>query len=231
MKTVKLLREAADMIQTHVQGHGSLPTELRSLALERENQLKKAPNAMKQPYLLIGGKVVDLINPEPEQIDLTAIERSLWTARRFSNNPMALLLRQHTFMVRCLAVILNANPPAIRWAEHHDDHEGIIGDVPGPLKTYIENSAAPGTISLSEIERRLDSAICGARGIDEPTDVTRKEVHFYDKLAETLEWLFVLKRAPEPWNQPWRDYLSQAEAELIVEKAVGLRAPPGLLPA
>ena len=185
---------------------------------------------MKQPYLQIGNGVVDLINPKAEQIDLRAVEQNLWTAHRFTNNPKALTVRQHTTLVRDLAVMLNGSPAAIRWSEHHDDHEGIIGDIPGPLKTYIERAATEDTLSLSDIEIGLDVAICGARGIDVPDDMIRQEVHFYDKLAETLEWLFVLGRDPEPWNKVWRNYLGSDEAQALLGRAKALKPPRGLIP-
>lgn len=187
------------------------------------------------PRLLIGEKVVDLLNPQPEQIDLTAIERALWTAHRFSNNPKALKVRQHTGLVKDLAVILKAPPRVVQWCEHHDDHEGVIGDVPGPLKSYIEHGHAPhgafngDLLTLSQIETKLDWAIACARGIEPPDDDLRGLVHFYDKMAETLEWLFVLKRDPEPWNRPWSEYLTHNEAMTFVTKATISRAPLGLL--
>lgn len=182
------------------------------------------------PRLQIGEKVVDLLDPRQDQIDLRALEQNLWTIRRFSSNPVALILRQHTSLVRALAVHLKGSAAAIAWAEYHDDHEGIIGDIPGPLKSYIEHSADPERLSLNDIERKLDGAIAAARGIALPDDFTREEVHFYDKLAETLEWLFILKRPPEVWNKVWQNYLSDNDASAMVHKASQLRPPRGLMP-
>lgn len=184
------------------------------------------------PKLLIGEKVVDLVNPKPHQIDLLAIERALWTAHRFSNNHRALKVRQHTHLVRDLAILLKETSlRVIVWCDHHDDHEGIIGDVPGPLKSYIEHNIAHDStaLSLSMIEDKLDHAIASARGIEPPDGMVRQAVHFYDKLAETLEWLFVLNRPPEPWNRPWQNFLSLEEAMQFVEKVKALKPPPGLL--
>lgn len=180
------------------------------------------------PCLLIGDKIVDLLEPKPEQIDLRAIDQNLWTARRFSNNPKALVVRQHTKLVGLLCAFMGGSEIAQVWSEYHDDHEGIIGDIPGPLKSYIERSCDATTVSLVDIEGRLDDAIAAARGIDRFSDWARKEVHFYDKLAETLEWLFILGRAPEPWNRPWQNNLSEEEARMFAEMARNERPPEGL---
>lgn len=147
--------------------------------------------------LLIGNKLIcDPLNPRPEDIDLDGIEASLWQMKRFSSNPDALTVRQHTRLVARLAQIDNQTPAVVRWCHYHDDHEGIITDIPGPLKRLIGQH----TDVLDRIEARLDVAICAARGIPTPDRETRAIVHYYDKLAETLEWRFRLQRDRAPWN-------------------------------
>lgn len=171
--------------------------------------------------LKIGRHLLNVLDPKPELIDLDAIESSLWVARRFSNNPRALVVRQHTGMVEKLAIHLNAEPAVVEWCRHHDDHEGIIGDIPGPLKHFLNLAAIQGnTTTLDEIEIRLDAAICTARGIAFPDSEVRKKVHFFDKLAETLEWLFVLGEPQAIWNMPFRNWLSGEEAQGFVDQAM-----------
>lgn len=170
--------------------------------------------------LKIGRHILDVLNPKPELIDLDAIEDALWSTRRFSGNPRALTIRQHTSLVEALALRLNAAPAVVRWCWHHDDHEGIIGDIPGPLKHFLNLAAIQGnTTTLDEIEIRLDAAICTARGIAFPDSEVRKKVHFFDKLAETLEWRFVLNEPQAIWNQPYRNWLSEDEALGFVDQA------------
>lgn len=171
--------------------------------------------------LKIGRHLLDVMDPRPELIDIAAIEDALWSIRRFSNNPRALLVRQHTKLVSTLAQIFGEPPEVVQWCEHHDDHEGIIGDIPGPLKTRINLAMAMSlTTTLDEIEQWLDGAICTARGIDYPTVETRRRVHFYDKLAETLEWRFVLNEPFAVWNKPVDDWFSEAECRALVVEAM-----------
>ena len=182
------------------------------------------------PILKIGRGCVDLLNPDPGTIDLVQIERNLWTTRRFTNNPRALVVRQHTELAKILAIRANEPQEIVYWCEHHDDHEGIIGDIPGPLKTWINwrmaNDAMP---TVDDMEYGLDRAICSARGHSYPDGSFRKITHHYDKLAETLEWLFVLNFPAEPWNKPYENWISTSEARGLVNICAGLLPPDGLI--
>lgn len=179
--------------------------------------------------LKIGAHLIDLLDPKPELIDLDAIEQRLWTVRRFSGCPQALVIRQHTGLVSKLALMMGEPFDVVRWCEHHDDHEGIIGDIPGPLKSYIEKATAGPFRSLSDIELGLDHAICLARNIPAPSAEIRKRVHFYDKLAETLEWRFVLGEPYAPWNRPYENWMNETRARTMAAEAKADN-PPGLGP-
>ena len=180
-------------------------------------------------FLKIGGGVIDVLDPKPEHIDLDAIERNLWTAHRFSNNPDALVVRQHTVLVSRLAVRMNEPTDVTFWCQHHDDHEGIIGDIPGPLKSWLNTRLSEdGRMTLDDVEFKLDTAICHRLGVAYPDKELRDRVHFYDKLAETLEWRFMLGHGPEPWNKPFLNWISEAEARRMVEDVAKLLPPPRL---
>lgn len=150
------------------------------------------------PYALqIGeGFIADILNPSPRDIDLNAIERRLRVIHRFSNDPRALTVHQHRTLVRLMAEHAGMPAHVCLWAYHHDDHEAIIGDIPGPLKSLIGHH----TNILKVIEGRLDEAICKARGIEVPDATIRSRVHGFDKAAETLEWCMVLGMPFAPWN-------------------------------
>ena len=179
--------------------------------------------------LKIGEHLLDLLDPKPELIDLPAIEQRLWTVRRFSGCPKALVIRQHTGLVSKLALMMGEPFEVVRWCEHHDDHEGIIGDIPGPLKSYIEKATIGTFRSLSDIELGLDHAICAARKIAPPTAEIRQRVHFYDKLAETLEWRFVLGEPVAPWNKPFENWMNETRARAMAAEAQNDRPPEGWL--
>lgn len=179
--------------------------------------------------LRIGAYSLDVLEPDPLKIDLAQIERNLWSAHRFSNNPQSLVVRQHTKLVSKLAVKMKEPVDVVDWCKHHDDHEGIIGDIPGPLKHWINAQLFEGTgPTLDDVEERLDRAICTARGTAYPDQELRQRVHFYDKLAETLEWLFVLGEQRAAWNMAFENWISEAEARRLIVDCASLLPPPEL---
>lgn len=167
------------------------------------------------------GFVRDLMNPKVEELDLSAIRERLWATRRFTNNPKALTVGQHVVVVQQIAMTLLQHPKELHddvmfWCLHHDDHEGILGDIPGPLKNLI----AAHTSILSVIEGGIDIAICRKHDRNPPTGEVRAIVHDYDKMAETMEWIHVLGEQPEPWNYPMDPSLTPEVCRSIL-KGVG----------
>lgn len=153
--------------------------------------------------------IADLLNPLPEQIDTLAIRERLVAMKRWSNDPHALTVFEHTMLVMLLAGGLRDHPEemheaVIFWCEHHDDHEAITGDIPGPLKALIGQETA----ILEAVETGLDQAICAANGWTPPSAELRAVVHAYDKMSETIEWLYVFGNDPAPWNYPLHEDLT-----------------------
>lgn len=179
-------------------------------------------NPMRTFGLKIGdGFIRDLLSPQPDEIDLPAIRERLWKTRRWTNNPKALFVAQHVVVVEQIAMTLLQHPKELHddvlfWCRHHDDHEGVIGDIPGPLKKLI----AGYTSILTVIEGGLDQAICASVGRRPPTNEVRAIVHDYDKMAETMEWLYVLGEPPAPWNYPMDPRLTPEVCRSIL-KGVG----------
>ena len=174
--------------------------------------------------LAIGNKLIrDIVNPTPEDIDVSELWPRLAVARRFSNNPAALTVLEHVHLVALLADKHGMPAEIVTWCLHHDDHEAIITDIPGPLKALIGEH----THILRVVEERLDSAICTARSMVEPTDAQRRIVHVFDKMAESIEWQFVLCYTAEPWNLPipWK----KTEVDTMLQEA-RLRAVRALKP-
>ncbi len=188
-----------------------------------------------QPYgLWCGDRMIpDLLNAKPEEIDLEGLERNLWTAKRFSNCPDAFVVRQHTWLVEELARMDRQSVEVMRWARHHDDHEGVTGDMPGPLKNFINfkweslraiHGSPRITNPLTQIETALDEAIAKARGFSVPGPEVRGIVHHYDKMAETLEWGYRLKRPMALFGRTLPRWMSPKMADWLVEEA-GARMP------
>lgn len=169
--------------------------------------------------LMFGRKLIDLDDPKPDQIDYAAVRPALSRIRRFGGNPNALTVRQHGIFVRLLFEWACKDTPfpveekdilpyIAHWCEHHDDHEAIIGDIPGPVKRYL--SAADDGKTLARLEQSLDFAL--HRACPEEMDylvpwryptkirVIVDAVDHFDRWAETLEWLHVLHQPRQSWN-------------------------------
>ncbi len=167
--------------------------------------------------------IMDLLNPRPEEIDLGAIEANLKTARRWSNHPLALVVDQHRLLVYRLAAIdpspftpAEERASVLEWCMHHDDPEGVIGDIVSPLKGLISSR----TDILHRVENGLERAICAARGMLMPSDNVRAIVHHYDKIAETLEWRHALGNPYTEWNYPLPEWMSRfGEGESLIKWA------------
>lgn len=158
--------------------------------------ITEADYARRRIPLMFGAKLIDLADPHPDDVDLDAVHARIASIRRFSGDPFALTVSAHSRAVWALAMDACAPPRVTEWSLYHDMHEAFTGDIPAPVKRYLfEHSPA-----LANLEFALDRAICGAAGIPEPTPETRDGVRFFDKLAETLEWVHVLQRPEAGWN-------------------------------
>lgn len=152
--------------------------------------------------LSCGSKLIsDVLNPRPEEIDVEFIDSHLFRIQRFSGSPKALSVGHHVRLAAAVARFSGADPAVVGWLERHDDHEAIIGDIPGPLKAIIAGE----TSILTTIETRLDVAIWEARGggYELPYGAgsawVGRVAHGFDKMAETLEWHLVMGNPIMPW--------------------------------
>lgn len=169
--------------------------------------------------LQIGSKFIrDLLDPQPEEMDIPAMRHTLSHVQRWSGNTGALTVWQHSRLVRLLADYLREHDRAIHedvlfWCSFHDLHEAVIGDIPGPVKSIISRH----TPILEMIEERLDLAICAAMAQNPPTPEVRAAVHHYDQMAGTLEWLHVLGHGATDWNYPVSLSLSDTDINYFLK--------------
>lgn len=144
------------------------------------------------PRMLIGHRMVpDVSNPQPEDVDVDFMRMRLAMIRRFSGHPQALFVSQHQRLCGAIARTLGFHARVIEWAEHHDDHEFVMGDIPTPVQRVI------GRAAIRSLQTRWDDAICGALGISAPSEEVRRQVETVDAAALVMEWHALLGRDPD----------------------------------
>lgn len=101
------------------------------------------------------GKVIDLLNPDPEQIDLADICEALPKICRFNGQiNIHYSVAEHSMYVASLV------PDKLKYqAILHDAAEAYICDIPTPLKRYL------GKI-YTDLEEKLNLAIGQKLGVD-----------------------------------------------------------------
>lgn len=104
------------------------------------------------------GRAVNLLDPQPEQIDIGDIAHSLSLLCRFTGHTSRFFsVAEHSVLVA------NAVPPALRLqALLHDAHEAYLGDWSTPLKRSLSTQTMN---ELRSIENRLIDCIGLALGV------------------------------------------------------------------
>lgn len=98
---------------------------------------------LKNTFIRISsGRLVDLLNPQPEDIDLTSITRALNTIRRFTGHwqscpPMT--VAQHTLLTMEIAARIYPDDVETEFdCLLHDMPEAYYNDISSPMKRCIE---------------------------------------------------------------------------------------------
>lgn len=169
-----------------------LPTEVR-----KRIRQKKRPNALFNAFGRLGrgtfvndpqilftyfNRQVNLLDPDPKQIDLGDITHALSKLCRFAGHiPKFYSVAQHSVLVanRCYEL---GGMGAAKWGLLHDAAEAYIGDLIWPIKT------APGLAEYRMIEKRIMNAIATKFGlpIDPPPCVREADCAVF--LAETRDF-------------------------------------------
>lgn len=149
------------------------------------------------------GRVIDFLNPDPEQLHLDDIAAGLWSQPRFSGQtvrPYNVL--QHSLLVADLCAPENRLHGLL-----HDAAEAYLCDVPSPAKEAMRASSGwdSGRSPYDVLEERLWRAICRRWDIspDMPDDVKAADLEAMLIEAPRLQ--------PEGWKNPvWDGYRAQA---------------------
>ncbi|AGO47839.1 putative hydrolase [Cellulophaga phage phi46:1] len=136
---------------------------------EQKNELLYKPNCIRTR----SGKHLNLLDPQPEQIDISDIAYGLSNIPRFAGQPMTVrTVAQH--VISCAA---NVEEGFELEALLHDATEAYIGDMPSPLKKLCPD--------YKIVEKRLHSVIAKKFGIPEEMS---PEVKAVDLLMLEMEF-------------------------------------------
>lgn len=148
-----------------------------------------------QTYL---GKKFDLLDPQPDMVDILDIAHALSRVCRFTGHvPAHYSVAQHSV----LAARLVKDPQ--KWAMHallHDAQEAYVGDMSRPLKMALRSfSGAKNTSPYDEIEARVERAVRAKFGLGEKSEDEKRAVTEVDmRLVMTEKDL--LGKAPQDWE-------------------------------
>lgn len=168
----------------------------------------------------LSGRLVDLLNPLPEQVVLEDIATSLARIPRFVGHTsqiysvashsihVAELVHHFLFDDQVSAPVPMFNDIAqlrapikcliTMHALLHDAHEAYIGDIPSPLKRQPEIHAF-----VKQIEAGLDRAIHKSLGVDHlATPIGHKLIKHCDGLAQVIEGRHFMASGGALWNLP-----------------------------
>lgn len=142
----------------------------------------------------ISGKRFDLLNPQPEQVDMADVAYALARIVRFtghtntgSSSGCGYSVAEHALHV-CWVVEREHPDDAVlcALALHHDAAEAYVGDVSAPMKAamreidYVHHA-------FDFIEQRVQACILRAIGLPEPTAEQHAVVKHADLLALAAE--------------------------------------------
>lgn len=107
------------------------------------------------------GRALDLLDPQPDQIDIHDIARALSQINRFNGNtrfPYSVGL--HSIMAADAMMSIGHTPQARLAALMHDAAEAYVGDISTPVKDLLGDN-------FRDIERHVSAVIYRKFGVDE----------------------------------------------------------------
>lgn len=94
-------------------------------------------------------------------------------------------------------------PPIVQYkALHHDDHEALIGDIPGPVKSWLAAGAPSMANALDELEDAAQAAISQVLdyNIERGVEADDSKVKYVDLLMLMAEARLLKVKPPRPWG-------------------------------
>lgn len=150
------------------------------------------------------GKRFDLLNPQPEQVDLADIARSLARINRFTGHTsVPYSVAEHAMHVEWF---VGGDPLLRALALHHDDAEAYVGDVSAPMKLAMRAMSslwgAPHNRSpFDSIEEHVQDTILAALSLPPPTPEQEKLIKRADlTLLAAERQTFLPNTGAHEWN-------------------------------
>lgn len=196
----------------------------------------------------VDGRMLDLLNPRPEDISLSVIVEHLAKANRYCGATSCLTYSVAEHSARCANAAMRATGNSILagYMLCHDMHEAYLGDDTTPKKralaAIIESfGALASTVdrAFAALTERLDIVIHQRAGLAwPPDDLHRRAIKHFDRVLLATEWRDVMRCDPpydfgvEPLPETivplerWRDagiMLSTACAHILPQ---GFAIPP-----
>jgi len=152
---------------------------------------------MSGPFLktMPSGVMFDFAAPRPEMVTLYDIWYCLARINRWGGNiePVTYTVAQHSLVTASACRL----PQSRVYALLHDAAEAYIGDLPTPLKLWLENAGA-GILGLEM--RILFGAIFPAFGINPPGKEIAADVHNADQIALATEYRDIVQGRNAGWT-------------------------------
>ena len=147
---------------------------------------------MNIPFWIAGGRTMDLLDIQPEDISAEAMADALAKLNRFSGrSPEPWSVAAHSVLVERLC------PPDLGpWALLHDGHETILGDMTTPAVELIAYSGRMPQLgeAIAAVKGRVDRVIGGAWGV--PVRSVSQELRRADRIALQAEAILFLDAKP-----------------------------------
>lgn len=178
------------------------------------------------------GRMIDPVRPQPDTIGFDDIIQALSRQPRFAGHTrLPWTVADHSaFVVDILERRDATNGHAARpyvymFGLLHDAHEAYTGDIPQPIKTYLDSDR------LIRLQAALDRATRRSLRLREPTACELQAVQEADKTALRLEGALLMPQVGQPtwralameWDGP--AWLSWA-VDRLPSQALGIRPNP-----
>ncbi len=111
-------------------------------------------------------------------------------------------------------------------ALHHDDHEALIGDIPGPVKAWLERALDDADWALDELEDTAQAAIgavlvaMGSPGISRGVEEDDSKVRYVDSVMLIAEARVLKVKPPRPWGPAEPNERDVEAARVLVRDAL-----------